>query len=134
VAHLRLGQSSDYLGDQDAIEFMCNEAIDAVLELEHMGCRLTVLPRGASCSATSAVIPITSRQTRCGAPATLLIRTGHMILQTLYYQQCLEETRSISSHEYQVLDFLIRPTEKDRRRGCWLNWLPVNCILSMPRP
>ena len=30
-------KGSDYLGDQDAIEFMTNEAIDAVLELEHMG-------------------------------------------------------------------------------------------------
>ena len=30
-------KGSDYLGDQDAIEFMCEEAIDAVFELEHMG-------------------------------------------------------------------------------------------------
>src|ERR1051326_6240037 len=29
-------KGSDYLGDQDAIEFMTSEAIDAVLELEHM--------------------------------------------------------------------------------------------------
>ncbi len=30
-------KGSDYLGDQDAIEFMCHEAVPAVYELEHMG-------------------------------------------------------------------------------------------------
>ena len=30
-------KGSDYLGDQDAIEFMCNEAIEAIIEMEHMG-------------------------------------------------------------------------------------------------
>ena len=30
-------KGSDYLGDQDAIEFMCEEAVPAVYELEHMG-------------------------------------------------------------------------------------------------
>jgi succinate dehydrogenase / fumarate reductase flavoprotein subunit len=30
-------KGSDYLGDQDAIEFMCEEAVQAVYELEHMG-------------------------------------------------------------------------------------------------
>ncbi|MBI1976339.1 MAG: FAD-binding protein, partial [Candidatus Omnitrophica bacterium] len=30
-------KGSDYLGDQDAIEILCREAIDAVIELEHMG-------------------------------------------------------------------------------------------------
>ena len=29
--------SSDYIGDQDAIEYMCSEGPDAVFELEHMG-------------------------------------------------------------------------------------------------
>src|SRR5574342_482336 len=39
-------KGSDYLGDQDAIEFMCNEAIDAVLELEHMGLPFDRTPEG----------------------------------------------------------------------------------------
>src|SRR5262249_5544163 len=30
-------RGSDWLGDQDAIEYMCREAIDAVIELEHLG-------------------------------------------------------------------------------------------------
>ena len=39
-------KGSDYLGDQDAIEFMCNEAIDTVLELEHMGLPFDRTPEG----------------------------------------------------------------------------------------
>jgi succinate dehydrogenase / fumarate reductase flavoprotein subunit len=39
-------KGSDYLGDQDAIEFMCNEAIEAVLELEHMGLPFDRTPEG----------------------------------------------------------------------------------------
>ncbi|MBI2331755.1 MAG: FAD-binding protein [Chloroflexi bacterium] len=39
-------KGSDYLGDQDAIEFMTNEAINAVLELEHMGLPFDRTPDG----------------------------------------------------------------------------------------
>src|SRR3989337_2470915 len=39
-------KGSDYLGDQDAIEFMCNEAVQAVYELEHMGLPFTRTPEG----------------------------------------------------------------------------------------
>ena len=39
-------KGSDYLGDQDAIEFMCNEAIDTVIELEHMGLPFDRTPEG----------------------------------------------------------------------------------------
>jgi succinate dehydrogenase / fumarate reductase flavoprotein subunit len=52
-------KGSDYLGDQDAIEFMTNEAIDAVLELEHMGFPLTALPKDASHNVRSAGTPTT---------------------------------------------------------------------------
>ena len=39
-------KGSDYLGDQDAIEFMCNEAVQAVYELEHMGLPFSRTPDG----------------------------------------------------------------------------------------
>jgi succinate dehydrogenase / fumarate reductase flavoprotein subunit len=39
-------KGSDYLGDQDAIQFMCEEAIAAVLELEHMGLPFDRTPEG----------------------------------------------------------------------------------------
>ena len=39
-------KGSDYLGDQDAIEFMCSEAVDAVYELEHYGLPFSRTPDG----------------------------------------------------------------------------------------
>src|SRR5271169_4455647 len=39
-------KGSDYLGDQDAIEFMCREAATAVYELEHMGLPFSRLDNG----------------------------------------------------------------------------------------
>ena len=39
-------KGSDYLGDQDAIEFMCDEAVQAVYELEHMGLPFDRTPDG----------------------------------------------------------------------------------------
>ena len=61
-------KGSDYLGDQDAIEFMCNEAIDAVLELEHMGLPFDRTPDGRISSAPSAGIPTTRPANPCAAP------------------------------------------------------------------
>jgi succinate dehydrogenase / fumarate reductase, flavoprotein subunit len=98
-------KGSDYLGDQDAIEFMCNEAIDAVLELEHMGLpfdrtpdgRISQRPFGGHTNNE------TGKPVRRAAHAA--DRTGHMILQTLY-QQCLKNKVNFFD-EYQVLDFII---------------------------
>jgi succinate dehydrogenase / fumarate reductase flavoprotein subunit len=55
-------KGSDYLGDQDAIEFMCNEAVEAIYELEHR--------KAASPSVLSAGTPTTKRVNPSGAPAT----------------------------------------------------------------
>jgi succinate dehydrogenase/fumarate reductase flavoprotein subunit len=54
-------KGSDYLGDQDAIEFMTNEAIDAVLELEHMGLPLTARLKARSHNVRSVGIPTTKQ-------------------------------------------------------------------------
>jgi succinate dehydrogenase / fumarate reductase flavoprotein subunit len=98
-------KGSDYLGDQDAIEFMCNEAIEAVLELEHMGLpfdrtpdgRISQRPFGGHTNVE------TGKPVRRACHAA--DRTGHMILQTLY-QQCLKNKVNFFD-EYQVLDLLI---------------------------
>jgi succinate dehydrogenase / fumarate reductase flavoprotein subunit len=98
-------KGSDYLGDQDAIEFMCNEAIDAVLELEHMGLPFDRTPEGRILQRNFG--GHTNNET--GKPVRRAChaadRTGHMILQTLY-QQCLKNKVNFFD-EYQVLDFLI---------------------------
>ena len=98
-------KGSDYLGDQDAIEFMTNEAIDAVLELEHMGLPFDRTPEGKISQRPFG--GHTNNET--GKPVRRAChaadRTGHMILQTLY-QQCLKNKVTFFD-EYQVLDFLI---------------------------
>jgi succinate dehydrogenase / fumarate reductase, flavoprotein subunit len=98
-------KGSDYLGDQDAIEFMCNEAIDAVLELEHMGLPFDRTPEGKISQRPFG--GHTNNET--GKPVRRAChaadRTGHMILQTLY-QQCLKNKVTFFD-EYQVLDFIM---------------------------
>jgi len=98
-------KGSDYLGDQDAIEFMCNEAIDAVLELEHMGLPFDRTPEGRISQRPFG--GHTNNET--GKPVMRAChaadRTGHMILQTLY-QQCLKNKVTFYD-EFQVLDLLI---------------------------
>jgi succinate dehydrogenase / fumarate reductase flavoprotein subunit len=98
-------KGSDYLGDQDAIEFMTSEAIDAVLELEHMGLPFDRTPEGKISQRPFGghTNNETGKPVRRAAHAA--DRTGHMILQTLY-QQCLKNNVTFYD-EYQVLDFLI---------------------------
>ena len=98
-------KGSDYLGDQDAIEFMCSEAVQAVYELEHMGLPFSRTPEGK----------IDQRpfgghtNNKTGKPVRRACyaadRTGHMILQTLY-QQCIKNRVNFFD-EFQVVDLLL---------------------------
>jgi succinate dehydrogenase / fumarate reductase flavoprotein subunit len=99
-------KGSDYLGDQDAIEFMCEQAVPIVYDLEHMG-----LPFNRTAEGRIAQRPFgghTNNET--GKPvrraAYAADRTGHMILQTLY-QQCIKNKVTFFD-EFQVLDLLVR--------------------------
>ncbi len=101
-------KGSDYLGDQDAIEFMCKEAPEIVYELEHMG-----LPFSRTKDGKIAQRPFgghTNNET--GKPVMRACyaadRTGHMILQTLY-QQSIKNNVTFYD-EFQVMD-LIRTEE-----------------------
>jgi succinate dehydrogenase / fumarate reductase, flavoprotein subunit len=98
-------KGSDYLGDQDAIEFMCNEAVDAVYELEHMGLPFSRTPDGRI--AQRPFGGHTNNQT--GKPVRRACyaadRTGHMILQTLY-QQCIKNQVNFFD-EFHVIDLLV---------------------------
>jgi succinate dehydrogenase / fumarate reductase flavoprotein subunit len=99
-------KGSDYLGDQDSIEFMCEQAVPTVYELEHMG-----LPFNRTADGKIAQRPFgghTNNET--GKPVRRACyaadRTGHMILQTLY-QQCIKN--QVTFHdEFQVLDLLVK--------------------------
>lgn len=98
-------KGSDYLGDQDAIEFMCSEAVKAVYDLEHMGLPFSRTPEGriAQRPFGGHTNNITGRPVRRSCYAA--DRTGHMILQTLY-QQCIKND-ILFFDEFQVMDILL---------------------------
>ncbi len=98
-------KGSDYLGDQDAIDFMCEQAVQSVYDLEHFG-----LPFSRTADGRIAQRPfgghtnnVTKKPVRRSCYAA--DRTGHMILQTLY-QQCIKNGIRFFD-EFQVLDLLL---------------------------
>jgi succinate dehydrogenase / fumarate reductase flavoprotein subunit len=97
-------KGSDYLGDQTAIEFMCNEAVPAVYELEHMGLPFSRTPEGkiAQRPFGGHTNNVTGKPVRRACYAA--DRTGHMILQTLY-QQCIKNNVNFFD-EYHVIDLI----------------------------
>jgi succinate dehydrogenase / fumarate reductase flavoprotein subunit len=98
-------KGSDYLGDQDAIEFMCFEAVQAVYELEHYGLPFSRTPDGRI--AQRPFGGHTNNVTGKPVPRACYAadRTGHMILQTLF-QQCIKNNVNFFD-EFQVVDLLI---------------------------
>jgi succinate dehydrogenase / fumarate reductase flavoprotein subunit len=98
-------KGSDWLGDQDAIEYMCREAIPAVIELEHFGVpfsrtddgRIYQRPFGGMTTNFGEGIA----QRTCAAAD----RTGHAILHTLY-QQALKHDATFYI-EYFATDLLM---------------------------
>lgn len=98
-------KGSDWLGDQDAIEYMCREAVPAVYELEHFGVpfsrtedgRIYQRPFGGHMR-NFGEAPV---ERACAAAD----RTGHAILHTLY-QQCLKHKAEFFV-EYVALDLIM---------------------------
>ena len=99
-------KGSDYLGDQDTIEFMCEQAVPIVYELEHMGLPFNRTPEGriAQRPFGGHTNNDTGKPVRRAAYAA--DRTGHMILQTLY-QQCVKHNVTFLD-EFQVLDLIMK--------------------------
>ena len=97
-------KGSDYLADQDSVDILCKEAIETVIELEHMGLPFDRTPDGK----------ISQRRfgghinKDTGKPVMRAChaadRTGHMILQTLY-QQCIKNDVKFFD-EYHVVDLI----------------------------
>ncbi len=98
-------KGSDWLGDQDAIEFMCKEAPAAILELEHYGLpfsrtedgRIYQRPFGGMTTHYGKGIA----QRTCAAAD----RTGHAMLHTLYQQSLKHEARFFI--EYFAVDLIM---------------------------
>lgn len=98
-------KGSDYLGDQDAIEFMCQEAVPAVYELEHYGLPFSRTPDGKIDQRPFGghTNNVTGKPVRRACFAA--DRTGHMILQTLY-QQCIKNKVQFFD-EFQMIDLIV---------------------------
>ncbi len=103
-------KGSDYLGDQDAIEFMCRAAPEVVYELEHFGMPFDRLENGKiyqrSFGGHMQDYGKTPVQRACAAAD----RTGHALLHTLYQKNM--QSNTIFFVEWMALD-LIRDEDGD---------------------
>jgi succinate dehydrogenase / fumarate reductase, flavoprotein subunit len=98
-------KGSDWLGDQDAIEFMCKEAPAAIIELEHYGVPFSRTPEGKIYQR-----PFGGMTTQYGkgiAQRTCAAadRTGHAMLHTLYQQSLKNEAEFFI--EYFAVDLIM---------------------------
>ena len=103
-------KGSDWLGDQDAIEYMCREAVPAVVELEHQGVPFSRTEEGKIYQR-----PFGGMTTEYGkgAPAQRTCaaadRTGHAILHTLYQQSLKHDANFFI--EYFAIDLVMEDGE-----------------------
>ena len=111
-------KGSDWLGDQDAIEYMCRNAIAAVIEVEHMGVPFSRTEDGKIYQR-----PFGGHTTDYGEGAmarracAAADRTGHAIIHTLY-QQCLRHNAEFFV-EYFALDLIMDDEGTCRGAMAW---------------
>jgi succinate dehydrogenase / fumarate reductase flavoprotein subunit len=98
-------KGSDWLGDQDAIEYMCREAPDAVRELEHLGVPFSRTDEGRIYQRPFGGQTLRHGEAMARRTCAAADRTGHAILHTLY-QQCLRFNAEFFV-EYVALDLLM---------------------------
>jgi len=105
-------KGSDYLGDQDAIEIMCQDAPRAIIELEHMGMPFSRTPEGKIAQRkfgghTKPEDPNNPDSKRVSVKRACYSadRTGHVMLQTLY-ENCIKNNIKFYS-EYFLTDLVI---------------------------
>ncbi|MCG8426634.1 MAG: succinate dehydrogenase flavoprotein subunit [Chromatiales bacterium] len=101
-------KGSDYLGDQDAIEFMCREAIPTVYQLEHNGVPFSRLDNGKIYQRAFGGQSQNFGGAQAARTCAAADRTGHAILHALYQQNVRARTHFFD--EYFAID-LIRDDE-----------------------
>jgi succinate dehydrogenase / fumarate reductase flavoprotein subunit len=97
-------KGSDWLGDQDAIEYMCKEAIPSVIELENMGVPFSRTEDGRIYQRAFGGHTVNKGEKMARRACAAADSTGHAILHTLY-QQCLKHDAEFFN-EYYALDLL----------------------------
>ena len=103
-------KGSDWLGDQDAIEYMCREAIPAIIELEHQGVPFSRTEDGKIYQRPFGGMTTEYGKGTAQRTCAAADRTGHAILHTLYQQSLAHDARLL----HRILR--ARPDHGRRRR------------------
>ncbi|MCP4010679.1 MAG: succinate dehydrogenase flavoprotein subunit [Proteobacteria bacterium] len=102
-------KGSDWLGDQDAIEFMCKDAPDAIIELEHYGVPFSRTDDGKIYQRAFGGMTTHFGEGRAQRTCAAADRTGHAILHTLYQQSLRHKARYFI--EYFAIDLIFEDGE-----------------------
>ncbi|MBM4207312.1 MAG: succinate dehydrogenase flavoprotein subunit [Gammaproteobacteria bacterium] len=102
-------KGSDWLGDQDAIEYMCKEAIPAIIELEHYGVPFSRTEDGRIYQRAFGGMTTHYGQGQAQRTCAAADKTGHAILHTLYQQSI--KHNALFFVEYIVLDLIMQDGE-----------------------
>ena len=103
-------KGSDYLGDQDAIEYMCRRANEVVVELEHMGMPFDRLENGKIYQRPFGGHTQDYGSTKMAMRSCAVAdRTGHAMLHTLYQQNIQAKTQFFV--EWMALDLIRDPQD-----------------------
>jgi succinate dehydrogenase / fumarate reductase flavoprotein subunit len=98
-------KGSDWLGDQDAIHYMCREAIPAIIELEHYGVPFSRTPEGKIYQRPFGGMTTHYGEGTAQRTCAAADRTGHAMLHTLYQQSLKRQAQFFI--EYFALDLLM---------------------------
>jgi succinate dehydrogenase / fumarate reductase flavoprotein subunit len=98
-------KGSDWLGDQDAIEYMCKEAIPAIVELEHYGVPFSRTDEGKIYQRPFGGMTTHYGEGIAQRTCAAADRTGHAILHTLYQQSLKHKAEFFI--EYFATDLII---------------------------
>src|SRR6056300_402865 len=98
-------KGSDWLGDQDAIEYMCKEAPDAVIELEHYGVPFSRTEEGKIYQRAFGGMTTHFGEGQAQRTCAAADRTGHAMLHALYQQSLKNQAEFFI--EYFALDLIM---------------------------
>ena len=98
-------KGSDWLGDQDAIEYMCKEAPDAIIELEHYGVPFSRTEEGRIYQRPFGGMTTHFGEGTAHRTCAAADRTGHAMLHTLYQQSLKHDAEFFI--EYFAVDLIM---------------------------
>ena len=110
-------KGSDWLGDQDAIEYMCREAVPAVIELEHYGVPFSRTPDGKIYQRPFGGMTTHFGEGVAQRTCAAADRTGHAILHTLYQQSLKHKVNFFI--EYFAVDLMMDANGSCRGVVAW---------------